>query len=113
MNGIWVKWVDSNVSHRWLDADDVKTLHVFDVTSVCFLIREDERELLISETTGDDDNGQQATLHCPTAIPKVAIVARGTITLSGETPLQSGPTPVQIQARADFAVAQGYAEGIQ
>jgi hypothetical protein len=76
-----VKWVDSNTSHRWLDHDDVRTLHVFEVLSVGFVIREDERELLISETTGNTDNGQQATLHCPTAIPKVAILERGVIDL--------------------------------
>jgi len=80
---VWIKWIDSNTSHRWLNNDDVKTLHVFEVTSVGFIIREDERELLITESSGDDDGGQQSTHHCPTAIPQIAILSRGIL---GEVP---------------------------
>lgn len=48
-----IKWRDAQTSHGWDHADDVD-LEVPVVTTIGFLVKEDEHALMVASSVGDD-----------------------------------------------------------
>jgi hypothetical protein len=79
MRPVWIRWIDANSWHGWNSDSDIKDFGVFEGVVIGFLLRENDREVILSRTYVELDN--QAPYSCPIAIPKPAIVARGDLTV--------------------------------
>ena len=79
---VWVKWVDSASENGWVGRADALSQRVVEIYQIGFLIAEDERQITLSATTYVDGGDATCPYHSPVAIPKIAILERGEVTLS-------------------------------
>jgi len=78
---IWVKWVDSVGQDGWTGRADALGLHVMEFLHIGFLIFEDEKQITLSPTIFTDGKDASCPYHSPIAIPKVAILERGSVNI--------------------------------
>ena len=80
---IWVRWLDSSGEQGWVGRADGLSQRVVEIYHIGFLLQEDERQITLSPTTYVDGGDATCPYHSPVAIPKVSIIERGDISLTG------------------------------
>jgi hypothetical protein len=72
---VYLEWLDSASTNGWVAAEDVnKACGIATCATVGFLVREDEKELVVSRDASTDE---QSSPHGQCiAIPKVCLVKR-------------------------------------
>lgn len=95
-DAIWVKWIDSCGQEGWTSQSDVDDLHPAHIMQIGYLLREDD-DCIVLSPTAKDGGAHTTPYHAPIAIPKVAILERGHVSI---VPAGSGPLSI-VEMTAD------------
>src|SRR5437667_8396403 len=105
---IWVRWLDSAGESGWVGRADGLSQRVVEVYHLGFLIQEDDRQITLSPTTYVDGGDATCPYHSPVAIPKIAILARGSVKLETDptAPDWRPEDKIKLNPLPDFAITR-------